>query len=127
MNLKSTVLVTTDVPKLASFYKEITGLESSGVEQYQEFHSEGGNWSIVHEAVVASNLGGGAQAGRNQSLILGFEVADVDTEFARLESQVGEIVLEPTTQPWGNRTFIFKDPEGNLVEFFTPQKQEVVG
>jgi catechol 2,3-dioxygenase-like lactoylglutathione lyase family enzyme len=30
------------------------------------------------------------------------------------------IVLEPTDQPWGNRSMLFRDPDGNLVNFFAP-------
>ena len=26
----------------------------------------------------------------------------------------------PTTMPWGNRALLFRDPDGNLVNFFTP-------
>jgi hypothetical protein len=28
-------------------------------------------------------------------------------------------VLEPTTMPWGNRSLLFRDPDGNLVNLFT--------
>jgi hypothetical protein len=38
------------------------------------------------------------------------ELADVVTEW----------VNGPTTMPWGNRSLLFRDPDGNLVNFFTP-------
>jgi hypothetical protein len=28
-------------------------------------------------------------------------------------------VLLPTTQPWGSRSMVFRDPEGNLVNIFS--------
>jgi catechol 2,3-dioxygenase-like lactoylglutathione lyase family enzyme len=28
----------------------------------------------------------------------------------------------PTTQPWGTRFIYFRDPDGNLVDFYTPPK-----
>src|SRR3979411_982014 len=31
-----------------------------------------------------------------------------------------DFVNEPTTMPWGNRSLLFRDPDGNLVNFFTP-------
>jgi predicted enzyme related to lactoylglutathione lyase len=31
-----------------------------------------------------------------------------------------EVVTKPTTMPWGNRALIFRDPDGNLVNLFTP-------
>jgi Glyoxalase/Bleomycin resistance protein/Dioxygenase superfamily len=33
---------------------------------------------------------------------------------------VEDFVSEPTTMPWGNRSLLFRDPDGNLVNFFTP-------
>jgi catechol 2,3-dioxygenase-like lactoylglutathione lyase family enzyme len=33
---------------------------------------------------------------------------------------VVEDVTEPATMPWGNRSFLFRDPDGNLVNLFTP-------
>ena len=32
---------------------------------------------------------------------------------------VEDFVTEPTTMPWGNRSLLFRDPDGNLVNFFT--------
>ena len=43
----------------------------------------------------------------------------VDQERLRLKSMVSEFVLEPTTQPWGTRSMLFRDPDGNLINFFT--------
>ena len=42
----------------------------------------------------------------------------MDRERIRLASIVGEFVLEPTTQPWGNRSMLFRDPDGNLINMF---------
>ncbi len=33
---------------------------------------------------------------------------------------IGDFVQRPTTQPWGNRSLLFRDPDGNLINFFTP-------
>ena len=29
------------------------------------------------------------------------------------------MVQEPTTMPWGNRSLLVRDPDGNLVNLFT--------
>ncbi|WP_370687721.1 hypothetical protein [Pedobacter deserti] len=34
------------------------------------------------------------------------------------------MVQEPTTMPWGNRSLLFIDPDGNLINFFTPVSDE---
>jgi hypothetical protein len=31
-----------------------------------------------------------------------------------------DLIQAPTTMPWGNRSLLFRDPDGNLVNFFTP-------
>lgn len=43
-----------------------------------------------------------------------------------LTAFVDDFVQPPTTMPWGkttpwgNRSLLFRDPDGNLVSFFTP-------
>lgn len=63
---------------------------------------------------------GSARAADNHSVIIEFRVDDVDAEYARLASVVSEWVQEPTTMPWGNRSILFRDPDGNLVNLFAP-------
>jgi uncharacterized glyoxalase superfamily protein PhnB len=47
-------------------------------------------------------------------------VDDVDAIYPTLVDAVGTFANEPTTMPWGNRSLLFRDPDGNLVNFFTP-------
>ncbi|SEP39253.1 VOC family protein [Amycolatopsis saalfeldensis] len=58
--------------------------------------------------------------------ILEFLVEDVDRAYERLMrlAVVPEIVQGPTTMPWGNRSLLFRDPEGNLVNFFAPVTED---
>lgn len=56
----------------------------------------------------------------NKSAILQFRVRDVDKEYARLQGIVKTWVKPPTNQPWGTRSFYFRDPDGNLVDFYGP-------
>jgi catechol 2,3-dioxygenase-like lactoylglutathione lyase family enzyme len=55
-------------------------------------------------------------------VIIEFLVDDVDTVRQNLAGLVEaeDFVQEPTTMPWGNRSALFRDPDGNLVNFFTP-------
>lgn len=41
---------------------------------------------------------------------------EVDIEFHKAVSKGAEPILEPTTEPWGQRTCYIADPEGNLIE-----------
>lgn len=42
--------------------------------------------------------------------------AEVDLEYENAISKGAVSVLEPTTEPWGQRTCYISDPEGNLIE-----------
>jgi catechol 2,3-dioxygenase-like lactoylglutathione lyase family enzyme len=44
-----------------------------------------------------------------------FHATDLDAVFAAVREAGGEVVQEPTTQPWGARDCAFRDPSGNLV------------
>lgn len=69
---------------------------------------------------------GAAVGGQNRSVIIEFQVADVDVVYEDLKSVVSEFVQQPTTQPWGNRSVLVRDPDGNLVNLFTPVTPEAI-
>jgi len=55
----------------------------------------------------------------NRSVFLEFDVADVDAAFVALHPPREDVVLEPTTMPWGNRSARVRDPDGNVVNLFS--------
>ncbi|WP_343605343.1 VOC family protein [Fluviicola sp.] len=55
---------------------------------------------------------------------MGFLVENVDDHYEVIKGLTSEIVQEPTTRPWGNRSLLFRDPDGNLINFFTPVSDE---
>ncbi|MFI5068698.1 MAG: VOC family protein, partial [Streptosporangiales bacterium] len=63
---------------------------------------------------------GAARPAGNRTVIIEFLVDDVDGVHQNLAGSVGDFVQEPTTMPWGNRSLLFRDSDGNLVNFFTP-------
>jgi len=117
--LMHTCLITDNVNHLVQFYEPILGLKAqrSG-EDYAEFHTGVGVLAIFSAAAQERYIPGSTDAGRNKSAILEFEVADVDAEYTRLQSLVRTWVKPPTTQPWGTRSIYFRDPDGNLVDFY---------
>ncbi|WP_396327833.1 VOC family protein [Jatrophihabitans lederbergiae] len=50
----------------------------------------------------------------------------VDREYERLTPLVDQWVQKPTTMPWGNRSIMFRDPDGNLVNLFTPVTEDAI-
>ena len=123
MKLVQPRLVTQDVQGLARFYEQVLGITAIGSEDYVELRGLGASLGISSKGSVDLFNAGAAEPRANRSVILDFEVGDVDTERSRLQELVPEFVLEPTDQPWGNRSMLFRDPEGNLINFFTSTRQ----
>ncbi len=49
---------------------------------------------------------------------------DVDAVFARMRAAQAELVMPATVMPWGNRSLLLRDPDGNLVNVFSrPARQ----
>ena len=121
MKLSFARIVTTDVHGLAQFYRQVTGVVPRFLsDAYVEFTANGATLAISSQQTMEMYGAGAAQAGSNRSVIFDFQVEDVDRERARLDQLVNEFVLEPTNQPWGNRSMLFRDPDGNLINFFAP-------
>lgn len=119
MRLVQARLVTTDVSSLARFYEELLGVISIGSEDYVEMRNSGGAVAISSKRSIDIFSAGAAEPGANRSVILDFQVNDVDKERLRLQDLVRDFVLEPTNQPWGSRSMLFRDPDGNLINFFS--------
>jgi uncharacterized glyoxalase superfamily protein PhnB len=120
MKLASTRIVTSDVSKLAQFYELITGIAPHGGADYIEFRTSGSILALCSQRAIRQYNADAANPQANRSAILEFQVEDVDAERSRLEAAVVTWVQEPTDQPWGNRSMLFRDPDGNLINFFTP-------
>jgi catechol 2,3-dioxygenase-like lactoylglutathione lyase family enzyme len=122
MKLAKARIVTNDVPGLTRFYREVTGTTPKGDDVYVEFHGATLALAISSQKTIERHSAGATAPAANRSVILDFEVADVDAERARLAAIVRDFVLEPTTQPWGNRSMLFRDPDGNLINMFAPAR-----
>lgn len=117
--LVNTCLITTDAPRLIAFYESVLQIKPSKTsDDYAEFPTGGGVLAIFSAASQEKYIPGSAVAGQNHSVVIEFRVADVDREYSRLQSLVKTWVKPPTTQPWGTRSVYFRDPDGNLVDFF---------
>lgn len=53
-------------------------------------------------------------------MILDFTADDVDAEHSRIETLGATWVMRPTTQPWGRRSMLLRDPYGHLINVSTP-------
>jgi predicted enzyme related to lactoylglutathione lyase len=125
MQFASIRIITGDLDRLVSFYEQLTGVTAERpAPPFAEFVLPLATLAIGHSQTVGLFGADSARAADNHSVIIEFRVDDVDAEHARLQDLVETWVLEPTTMPWGNRSILFRDPDGNLVNLFTPVSEE---
>ncbi len=126
MNFVSIRVITDDIKRLVGFYENVTGLSATwSNEVFAELTTPSCTLAIGHSSTVALFGAGSARAADNHSAIVEFIVNDVDTEYEKLKTIIGDaVVQQPTTMPWGNRSLLFRDPDGNLINYFTPASDE---
>ncbi|MFF1710938.1 VOC family protein [Streptomyces sp. NPDC058268] len=121
MNFVSVRVITGDVDRLVAFYERATGATADRpTEDFAELRVGSATLAIGSTRTVPLFAPGSARPADNHSVILEFLVDDVDAVHKNLTAFVEDFVNEPTTMPWGNRALLFRDPDGNLVNFFTP-------
>ncbi|MGH6880752.1 MAG: VOC family protein [Hypericibacter sp.] len=121
MDFVSTRIITDNIKRLVRFYEEISGQPATWVtDDFAELKTPSCTLAVASKRTMALFGAGAARPADNHSAILEFRVADVDKEYEKLKGVIGEFAQLPTTQPWGNRSLLFRDPDGNLINFFTP-------
>ena len=125
MKLASIRIITDNLDPMVAFYETVTGIEAQRpAPPFAELVSPVATLAIGHSQTVPLFGEGSAHAADNHSVIIEWEVDDVDAEFERLDQLATEWVQTPTTMPWGNRSILLRDPDGNLVNLYTPVTDE---
>jgi predicted enzyme related to lactoylglutathione lyase len=123
MRLMQSRIVTDDVERLAAFYARLVGLPAALNDYYVEIQAGPASVGFSRRRFTEYADDGPPAAGPGQprpaETILDFQADDVDAEYPRVAALGVSWVLPPTTQPWGNRSMIFRDPAGNLVNVFS--------
>lgn len=123
MRLDGFGLFVNDMPTMVRFYRDILGFEIKEAEDAENVYLiKDGTLFMLYERKNFEKM-----TGRKYEYLKGlnghFEIAlyvehfeDVDKRFEELVNKGARPVLEPTTEPWGQRTCYIADPEGNLIE-----------
>ncbi|WP_406173660.1 VOC family protein [Streptomyces canus] len=121
MEFVSIRIITSDVARLVEFYERATGVRATwATDEFAELNTTGAALAIAGTSTVPLFAPGSARPADNHSVITEFLVDDVDRVHQNLTGFVTDFVTGPTTMPWGNRSLLLRDPDGNLVNFFTP-------
>jgi catechol 2,3-dioxygenase-like lactoylglutathione lyase family enzyme len=127
MDFISVRVITDDINRLVGFYEKVTGVPAVwGNEDFAELRTTHAALAIASTRTVALFAAGSARPADNHSAIIEFLVDDVDALYEDLKGVVEDFVNVPTTMPWGNRALLFRDPDGNMVNFFTPVTPEAI-
>jgi predicted enzyme related to lactoylglutathione lyase len=128
MNFVSIRIITADVQRLAQFYEQVTGIAvTMYTEDFGELKTPACTLAIGSTRTLQLFGGDIARPADNHTAIIEFRVEDVDREYRKLAEMIANaVVQEPTTMPWGNRSLLFRDPDGNLINFFTPLSADAI-
>jgi catechol 2,3-dioxygenase-like lactoylglutathione lyase family enzyme len=112
-----------DLPQMVAFYRDALGfeIEWDGQGPYAEFKHEGMRFSMYQRALLPGLLGQAPTfpSGLNGTFELAIDLptsADADAMFARVIAAGGRPVYAPRDEPWGMRSSMIADPDGNLIE-----------
>ncbi len=119
MKFTGICLVSEDVPALVRFYSDILGCQPEGDDIHAEFVLDGLSLAIFTRQGMEEMAPGSMHGAGYGGVTLGFEVDDVDAEYARLTALGLPVVKPPATYPWGARSAWFRDPDGNIVDFYS--------
>jgi|SRR5579859_2173788 len=124
VQLASVRVITEDLPRLVRFYEAVTGATARWLtDDFVEMVTPSATFALSHPRRVAFINENTPRAAANQSAIVEFLVDDVDDLFTRLRAEFGDdlvVVQPPTMMPWGNQSVLLRDPDGALINLYTP-------
>ena len=127
MDLASIRMITDDLERVVQFYEQVTGVAATRyAPAFAELVMPSCTLAIGHTETTQLFGTDSARPADNHTVIIEFRVDDVDGEHERLSPLVDDWVQAPTTMPWGNRSILFRDPDGNLVNLFTPVTEDAI-
>ncbi|MGQ9922053.1 MAG: VOC family protein, partial [Desulfobacca sp.] len=121
VQLTHVCIITPQFARMKDFYQRLLQLEPKKfTEDYVEFQIPGAIIALYEEASFAQMAPEAVPKPGSGGFMLELQVVNVDREFERLHS-LGlkiDVVLPPTTFPWGNRSLYLRDPDGNLLNLY---------
>lgn len=127
MNFASVRIITDDVDRLVEFYEKVTRIVAERpAPVFAEIVMGSGTLAIGHSQTAQLFGVDSVVAASNRTMIIELRVKNLEAEHERLKLWVDQWVQEPTLMPWGNRSMLFRDPDGNLVNLFEPVSEAAI-
>jgi predicted enzyme related to lactoylglutathione lyase len=124
VQLASVRVITEDLPRLVRFYEVLTGATPQYLtEDFVELVTPSATFALSSPDRVAFITVDTPRGGANRSAIVEFLVEDTEAVYERLVTTFGDeldVVQPPTVMPWGNLSALIRDPDGALVNLYTP-------
>lgn len=130
MRLDGFGIMVDDMAVMVRFYRDVLGFEIKEAEDTTNvFLEKNGTLFLLYRKSDFEKMTDKKFAychGINGHFEIALSVenyAAVDKVYADVTAAGAEGILEPTTEPWGQRTCYIADPEGNLVEIGSFKKE----
>ena len=107
MKLGEVCLLTSDVIRLANFYRQLLDLPEGGDPVHQML--------IAEEPMLTIFNDGQPHSADRSPITLAFTVDDIEAAYAKLQSMQATILEPPTKRPWGATNMVIQDPDGNTI------------
>ena len=124
VQLASVRVITDDLPQLVRFYEVLTGATPQYLtDDFVELVTPSATFALSTPERVAFITDNPPRAAANRTAIVEFVVQDVESLLALMKTELGDdldIVQAPTMMPWGNMSVLIRDPEGSLINLYTP-------
>lgn len=121
MKLKNILIVVKDMERAKQFYHDLFGLDVILDNDGNVMLTEG---LVLQDEKIWTNFLGREIIPENNSCELYFEENDIEAFAAKLEKLYPSIqyINRLMTHSWGQKVLRFYDPDGNLIEVGTPQR-----
>ena len=108
MRIGEVTLLTNNVRRLATFYKELFEIENDSEDETHQF--------LISEETTLTVYNDGSIK-NNQNICLAFTVDDIEKAYKKVLSMDARIIEKPIKRPWGAINMSFYDPDNNMIFF----------
>ena len=130
VQLASIRIVAEDLEPLVRFYEILTGAAAQWLtDDFVELVTPSATVAISHSSRVSFLGDGSPRAAANNTTIYEFLVEDVEALLVKLETELGDdlvIAQGLTMMPWGNLSLLIRDPDGALINLYTPMTSDAL-